>query len=136
MLIYSQLHNASERAQVYKPWRGGASHVWRRWAPGTSALKMRDNQSSVRDCDVFFCGTVPRNVGRLASMQMRGLFFNFVFITLPSYAHIYKCSPFDCGPRPESLGRSPCMSVLFLFLFIASLIIHDGHYSGPAHIKS
>ena len=64
MLIYSQLHNAGERVQVYKPRRGGAGHVWRRWALwrhwalGASALKMRDNQSSVRDCGtvMFFAG--------------------------------------------------------------------------------
>ena len=54
---------------MYKPRRGRAGHVWRRWAPGASALKMRDNQFSVRDSGtvMFFCGTVPQNVGRLAS---------------------------------------------------------------------
>ena len=37
---------------MYKPRRGGAAHVWRRWAPGANALKMQDNQSSVRDCGI------------------------------------------------------------------------------------
>ena len=30
MLIPSNLGNASKRAQVYKRWKGGAGHVWRR----------------------------------------------------------------------------------------------------------
>ena len=66
---YSHLRNASESSEVYKPWKGGAGHVWRHWA---SALKMQNNQSFVRDCGtvMFFCGKVPQNVGRLASMYM------------------------------------------------------------------
>ena len=36
--------------------------MWRLWAPDASALKMRDNQSSVRDCGtvMFFAGQSRR----------------------------------------------------------------------------
>ena len=50
---------------MYKPRRGGAGHVVEALGAGSSALKMLDNQSSLRDY-----GTVPRKVGRLASMQV------------------------------------------------------------------
>ena len=64
MLISSHLRNASKHAQVYRRRRGGAGHVWRRWAPGASAVKMWDNQSSMRDS-----GTVIVFAGQFRGMR-------------------------------------------------------------------
>ena len=48
----------------------------RRWAPGASALKIRDNQSSERDRDVFFAGrlaSMPKSIAPLIACRLIAL---------------------------------------------------------------